>query len=175
MKTKISFILPFIFIMSSAIASECQNENTFYKTLESYKGRYQLGSCQVEFHLCEKNQKSPILPYYLEETIGDNSKLWLGDMLIKNSKGTSLYVPFYSGEGKIPRTSISINDFRSTVQYLYTDKNTDPVSGFKESYEVVFYKNIKRIEVSMKNSVESRKTPIRSLFFPNIKIICTEQ
>jgi hypothetical protein len=173
-KTIISTLALFTFFSPSVFSSECSARNGFYKTLDSYTGRYELGNCVVEFHLCEKTHKAPQLPYYLEETILDNSQNWLGDMLIKNKKGTSLYVPFYSTEKSIPRTTTWASENRNTVQYNYKDKNTDPISGFKENVEVVFYKNIKRIEIRMKNSVESRKNPIRSLFFPNIKMICAE-
>lgn len=168
-----AILLMILSLITSAFASECDVNSPIMTELKSYKGRYPLGDCKIEFHLCESDRNA-FLPSYMEEKLNDRTKFWLGDLLITHKDGRSLYVPIYSAESRLANTSISLQTSRKDISYSYKDKISDPISGFKEIYEVNFSRKQKRIEVSMKNSVESRKTPIRSLFFPNLKIKCAE-
>lgn len=160
-----------ILTMNQVLASDC-NSSVISK-LEKYKGRYTLGACKIELHLCEMEQVN-FISIIGENKMSDRSQFWLGDLLITGRDGKTVYVPLYSAESRLANTTVGIQETKKEIRYSYTDKISDPISGFKEIYEVSFGKNKRQIEVSLKNSVESRKNPIRSLFFPNIKLNCAE-
>lgn len=158
---------------SQSFADPCAEGSPFQK-LSRHNGKKYLGKCDVEIHVCEKRNSAGALPDYMTHALTENTQFWIGDIFVKHANGQSLYVPIFSPSSKFPRTHVSVVDDKQSLTYRYKDSNYDPVSGLKEKYEVTFYKGRPKIELSMKNSRESRKRPIRSLFFPNVKIICEE-
>ncbi len=155
--------------INTASADACSG--SFFKSLSSLNGRKTLGNCELEVHVCEK-KTSQNFPAYMSEGLKENFRFWAGDIYVKDRNGKSLYIPLFDPESRFPSTQISITENENVIRYKYKDKNFDPVSGLKERYEIVFSKRRPEITFIMKNSVESRRRPIRSLFFPNLKINC---
>ena len=157
-------------ISLNALGKDCGS----FEALKSLQGRTQYGNCKIELHLCESDFTRPKLPAYLESTVSDNMNFWMGDLLVTDELGRSVYMPLYSTKAKFLRTAIQIEDRRREFNYTYRDKNIDPVSGLKEFYELKINKRSEEIEINMKNSLESKENPIRSLFFPNLTIKCNK-
>ncbi|MES2527018.1 MAG: hypothetical protein V4598_08010 [Bdellovibrionota bacterium] len=162
-------ILSSLTFMNTASADACQSP--FFQRLSSLNGRRTLGNCELEVHVCER-KSSQNFPDYMNEDPKENFRFWVGDIYVKARNGKGLYVSLFDPESRFPSTSLSVSESKDVMTYKYKDKNFDPVSGLKERYEIVFSKRRPEITFIMKNSVESRKRPIRSLFFPNLKINC---
>lgn len=167
-------ILIISFAAMNASASEDCHETSFFGKLSRLNGRRELGNCQIEIHVCEKRDSASALPGYLSEGPSEKSQFWLGDIYVKEAGGKSLYLPLFSPRSRFPRTRVELTETDEKITYLYQDKIFDPKSGQKEKYELIFYKRRPRIELKMKNSRESRRNPIRSLFYPNLFIQCEE-
>lgn len=171
---KSTLIVIFAFSALESIASDNCEEGTFFQKLSQMNGQMIVGDCIVELHVCEKRNLAAALPFFLTEGPKENSHFWLGDLYVKHRNGKSLYVPFYSPESRLPNTRVSLKESKKTINYLYQDKNYDPKSGQKEKYEVIIHKGRPRLELKMKNSRDSSRHPIRSLFFPNLYLNCEE-
>lgn len=167
----------FLFALTAFAANSAENctEGTFFKKLSRMNGKWDVGNCIVELHVCEKRDLAAALPSFLTEGPEEKSRFWLGDFYVKEKTGKKLYIPFYSPESRFPNTNVELKESKKAYTYLYQDKNYDPQSGLKEKYEITFFKGRPRIEVTMNNSREARRRPIRSLFFDDLLIKCVEE
>lgn len=164
----------FFFVLSAGAADDCAN-GKFFPKLAQMNGKWELGDCIVELHVCEKRDLAAALPGYLTQGPEEKSHFWLGDVYVKDRMGKKLYIPLYSPESRFPNTRVSLKENSKSFTYMYQDKNYDPKSGLKEKYELTIFKGRPRIEMKMNNSKETRRHPIRSLFFPNLAINCEDK
>lgn len=175
MKTN-SFLCLLSFMTSISVfasADPCATGSVFER-LANRNTKRMMGNCHVEIHICEKRATTGALPYYLSEPLKDHGQYWVGDVYVKVKNGKSLYIPLFALESKFPNTSVQVDDHSNFIRYRYEDRIYDPVTGKKEKYEIKFFKRRQKIEVSMSSSRESRRNPIRSLFFPDIQINCEQ-
>ena len=173
----ISLAVLLLSLLSEVQAQDCANnkiaEDSIFKSLENYLGRHQYDNCKVELHLCEEAQVNATLPIYLQHALSENLKFWIGDLLVTEDSGVSIYLPIYGARGDFPNTKMVIEDSENHFSYFYKDKNSDPVSGFKESYHLKINKQRRRLELSMETSKITQRNPLRSILFPDRKITCT--
>ncbi len=98
--------------------------------LRPLEGIRQVGSCQVELHICEKNLV----------TQDDSSNYLVADMLITKN-GFQRYIPFYVNEFKNRYTKQIIFNNGQVFAFRFRDWNRDPDSGTFERWDVEFFKN----------------------------------
>lgn len=159
--------------LSSTTFADC-GTNLVYEKLSRLNGIRTLGDCVVEFHVCEKPGRGGELPDYFTQGDRGTTNSWKGDVYIKHRDGRAVYVPIFSLHSGFPGTLIRLRESTREISYLYQDKNFDPVSGLRERYELKVFRNRKRIEVRMSNSIEARKHPLRSLILPDVYIACEQ-
>lgn len=116
--------------------------------LQSFEGRFSLGSCEVEIQVCN-----------LEQNNDETRKNLLADLLIVDKKGFERYIPFYFSEFKNYKSKYLIKSNSRMLHYEFIDKNFDPFTGKDERWAVEFVKtsdlkNLKYLEVGYSSQVE---------------------
>ncbi len=118
-----------------------------FNFLRDLEGKHQVGSCQVELHLCDSNQ-----------TTEDDEKNYLvGDMLITKN-GFQRYIPFYVNEFKNKYSKQIIFNNNQIFAFRFRDWNEDQDSGRFERWDVEIFKKdnhtYEALEVGYNSEIE---------------------
>lgn len=120
--TNIIFFLLSVPIFAYSEANTCSTlpvAQKFYQELKLFAGKFQLGSCQIELHLCEYSQ-NPL------SSLQENLKV--ADLLVKK-QNKIIYVPIMI----TPYSSLKYYDWEfklgRALYYKSSDKHPDPYTG----------------------------------------------
>jgi hypothetical protein len=94
--------------------------------LRKHTGKFSLGSCLVELHVCD--------------TTINNSKLGgnlAADMLIVDNEGNERYIPFFVSDFKNLWSKDIIFLDKTNLGYRFKDKNYDDSTGTNEKLEII--------------------------------------
>lgn len=97
------------------------------EALRSYQGRFQLGECQVELHICD------------DEKSEENRGSLIGDILITNTKKEENYIPIFLGDNS-RQTSIRVVNTKVMFNYFMQDRIKNPISGNLDEYRLEILK-----------------------------------
>ena len=101
-----------------------------FNFLRGLQGKKQVGSCQVELHVCDSGLS--------QESEGSN--YLVADMLITKN-GFQRYIPFYVNEFKNRYSKEIIFNDNRVFAFRFRDWNKDPASGTFERWDVEIFKN----------------------------------
>mgnify|MGYP001422007163 CR=1 FL=1 len=96
--------------------------------LRGISGRYSLGTCQIELHVCEEYSDA-----------SDNGTS-VGDLLVIDRFGHESYIQLDFGNGDSNRSRVSIQNGRIMFHYEFDDRHQDPVAGRTESIRLEILK-----------------------------------
>lgn len=104
--------------------------------LRGAAGRYSLGMCQIELHVCEE---------YADAS--DNGTL-VGDLLVIDRFGRENYIQLDFGDGDSNHSRVSIQNGKIMFHYEFDDRHRDPVAGRTESIrlEILKTRDLTRIK-----------------------------
>lgn len=143
-----------LFVQSSSQASfticpdqvtQKPNYQRAWQYLKRLKPRFTYDNCQIEVHICDINTGSQV------------SDDLIGDILIKNQKGETQYIPLIFPLEQTSRTKSRIDGGETWVSYWYLDFNKDDEDGLfqKNDLDIVGSadgKNMKRISSAVYTS-----------------------
>lgn len=143
MKTLLMFCVVMLGPFAKADAYRCGAEGLkdpeaqmAYQFLKSIEGKFKIGSCTVELHMCDAQA-----PH-------EEGSSTVGDIGVTDIFGHFFYVPFDFSLVATRRVEKVIKNGRRMVHYSYYDKIPDRRHGKKEFYtiEIVKSRDLSRIE-----------------------------